>query len=390
MNSKPITSKKVTSKNVTPKKVISKISAVEEKEHQQQVLFSENELSSNQFTQTLEVSADGKQVIFDNDDYLSIEDQTELPAELNDQAQTDSVLEVKKSRPRWLWRIALALFTVVISIETFDFFVNGFAQSPIITSIYAAILSCLVVLAGSSILSEWSTLRQFKRREKLKQQANELLFNSDSVTVQNQDLLDVESFCQKITDNLPCDLCFEKEGEQAQAWQDALNSPHSNQELLQLYSRLVLSKVDEKAMAEIAKFSTEAVVLVSLSPVAIIDMLIILWRNLRMVNKVAGLYGLKLGYWSRIKLIRQVFVNMVYAGASELIADFGAEMIGADLLGKLSGRLAQGLGAGMLTARLGVKTMQLCRPIPFEDKPKLAHVRKEMLTTIKNLISRKV
>ncbi len=80
---------------------------------------------------------------------------------------------------------------------------------------------------------------------------------------------------------------------------------------------------------------------------------------------------------------------MVYAGASELIADFGTEMIGADLLGKLSGRLAQGLGAGMLTARLGVRTMQLCRPIPFDDKPKLGHVRREMLTTIKNLMSKK-
>ena len=141
-------------------------------------------------------------------------------------------------------------------------------------------------------------------------------------------------------------------------------------------------------MADIAKFSTEAVVLVALSPVALIDMLIILWRNLRMIDKVALLYGMKLGYWSRIKLIRQVFVNMVYAGASELITDFGSDMIGADLLGKLSGRLAQGLGAGMLTARLGVKTMQLCRPIPFEDKPKLVHVRREMLSTIKTLINR--
>lgn len=359
------------------------------KEHQQQVLFSENELLSNQLTKTSEVSNEGKQVIFDNKDYQPIEEQTELPAVLNEQTQ-DGIVGSKKRRPRWLWRIALTLLTVLIGIETFDFFVTGFAQSPIITSIYAIILACLAMLACSSLFTEWTTLRQFKRREKLKQQANHLLFDSISPTSQSEGNLDVATFCQKITDNLPCDLGFEKEGEQGKVWEDALSSPHTNQELLQLYSRLVLSKVDEKAMAEIAKFSTEAVVLVSLSPVAIIDMLIILWRNLRMINKVAGLYGLKLGYWSRIKLIRQVFVNMVYAGASELIADFGADMIGADLLGKLSGRLAQGLGAGMLTARLGVKTMQLCRPIPFEDKPKLGHVRKEMLTTIKNLISRKV
>jgi len=361
----------------------------DEQAHQQQILFSENELSSEDSTQAVKESEDGKQVVFNNQDYLPIDESIELPSVLNEQSLIENKPEIKKSRPRWLWRIALSLFTIVIGVETVDFFMNGFVQSPIITSIYGVILSCLIIITSSSVFSEWSTLRQFKRREKLKQQASELLINKESSTTQNTALLNVEGFCQNITESLPCDLLFDNEREHEKAWQDALNGQHSESELLQLYSRLVLSKVDEKAMAEIARFSTEAVVLVALSPVAIIDMLIILWRNLRMINKVAGLYGLKLGYWSRIKLIKQVFVNMVYAGASELIADFGTEMIGADLLGKLSGRLAQGLGAGMLTARLGVKTMQLCRPIPFDDKPKLGHVRREMLSTIKNLISQK-
>jgi putative membrane protein len=356
----------------------------DEKTHQQQILFSDNELLIDQITDEVKGSQDGEQIVFNNQDYLPIDENKELPA-LLDEATLEQNLAAVKSKPRWLWRIALTLLAGVIGVETADFFMAGFVNTPIITSVYAVILSCLVILASSSLLSEWSTLRQFKRREKLKHQACELLSHHKLAKEQNNSSLDVKTFCQKVSENLPCDLVSEQE----QAWQDALSAQYSDAELLQLYSRLVLTKVDEKAMAEIAKFSTEAVVLVALSPVALIDMLIILWRNLRMVNKVALLYGIKLGYWSRIKLIRQVFVNMVYAGASELIADFGTDMIGADLLGKLSGRLAQGLGAGMLTARLGVKTMQLCRPIPFEDKPKLAHVRSEMLSTIKNLISRK-
>ncbi len=349
---------------------------------QQQILFSDNELLNEQVTDEVTGSKDGEQVIFDNQDYLPIDENKELPVLSNEQT-FEQIMAGNKSKSRWLWRIALTLLAGVIGVETIDFFMTGFVSSPIITSVYAVILSCLVVLASSSVFSEWSTLRQFKRREKLKQQAYELLLHNQLAKGINS--FDVKTFCQKVSENLPCDLVSEQE----QAWQDALNEQYSDSELLQLYSRLVLTKVDEKAMAEIAKFSTEAVVLVALSPVAVIDMLIILWRNLRMINKVALLYGIKLGYWSRIKLIRQVFVNMVYAGVSELIADFGSDMIGADLLGKLSGRLAQGLGAGMLTARLGVKTMQLCRPIPFEDKPKLAHVRKEMLSTIKGLINSK-
>jgi len=356
--------------------------------HQQQILFSENELSDVELFSEVNNNG-GKQVIFDNQDYLPVEEQPELPTQQDSQPSTSGLLEERKKRPRWLWRIVFLLFTVLIGIETFDFFINGFIQSPITTSIFAIILSCLVIISSRVVLSEWSTLRQFKRREKLKKQVNELLLNSDDSIEKPTNQIDVRVFCQKITNNLPCDLLADNETNQEKIWQDALDNQYSDSELLTLYSRSVLSKVDDKAMAEVARFSTEAVVLVALSPIAIIDMLIILWRNLRMINKISGLYGLKLGYWSRIKLIKQVFVNMVYAGASELIADFGSDMIGADLLGKLSGRLAQGLGAGMLTARLGVKTMQLCRPIPFENKPKLAHVRKEMLTTIKSLISQK-
>lgn len=372
-------------KNVE-KKITSSAEKIPADSHHQQILFADNELASSQFGTASQATKDGKQILFNNQDYLPIEENNDYPIALEQTSLPEGESLASKQKPRWLWRIAFTLLAVIIGVETVDFFITGFVNSPILTSLYGIILTCLVVLASSALVSEWSTLRQFKRRQTLKQQAQQLLQQNDerskSETFKE---IDVENFCQKISNNLPCDLVSEQE----QAWQAALSGEYSSTELLQLYSRLVLTKVDEKAMREVAKFSTESVVLIALSPVALIDMLIMLWRNLRMINKVAGLYGLKLGYWSRVKLIRQVFVNMVYAGASELITDFGTDMIGADLLGKLSGRLAQGLGAGMLTARLGVKTMQLCRPIPFDDKPKLSHVRKEMLSTIKSLLTKK-
>jgi len=195
----------------------------------------------------------------------------------------------------------------------------------------------------------------------------------------------VEKFCQQLSKNLPCDLMSGHE----EKWQQALAGEYSDSELLQLYSKLVLTHVDKKVIAEISKFSTEAVVLVALSPVALIDMLVMLWRNLRMLDKISGLYGLKLGYWSRLRLIKQVFINMAYAGASELAADFGTEMLGADMLGKMSARLAQGLGAGLLTSRLGLRAMHLCRPLPFdENSPKLGEVRKEILSQLKSLVKK--
>jgi len=367
---------------------------------QQQIVFTENEEvvelgksghcqdrqykdknSSNNFTE---------QVLFENDDYLPTAlDENGLDeiglTELSSEHLHQDIVGVKKGNRSWLWGIISTLFITLIAIEAVDFFITGFEQSPIITSLYAILLTALSVVAGNALLREFTGLRQFKSRQKMKQTATELL-SIDGEELSERSNQRGKDFCDNISNSLPCDLVFDNPKEQ-QVWQDALTAGHSSSELVQLYSRVVLNKVDEKALNEVAKFSTEAVVLVALSPVALIDMLIMLTRNLRMINKIAGLYGLKLGYWSRIKLIKQVFVNMAYAGASELVADFGSDMLGAELLGKLSARFAQGLGAGMLTARLGAKTMELCRPIPFEEKPKLNQVRKKIAKQIKSLIA---
>jgi putative membrane protein len=358
-------------------------------QHQQQILFNESELLMTD-EQLIRQDTKGQgQIIFNNDDYMPVSDDMVSTSLVADNKQS---VMYKAKKPSWLLRGIVSLFIAVIGFELVDFFLVGFTQSPVITSLWALILVGVTTLAGSALLREYISLKQFKRREVLKGQAQTLLIkteaNYDSVIVdlaESEGALNVESFCQKISDNLPCDLVQEQE----EAWQAILAGDHSDAELVQLYSRVVLTKVDDKALTEVTKYSTEAIALVALSPFAVLDMLIMLVRNLKMINKIAGLYGLKLGYWSRIKLIKQVFINMVYAGTSELIADFGSEMIGADLLGKLSGRLAQGLGAGLLTSRLGIKTIELCRPIPMDEKPKLSQVRKKMLTAIKGLLANK-
>ncbi|PKH86626.1 YcjF family protein [Colwellia sp. Bg11-28] len=361
---------------------------------QQQILFSESdsvtEQSKGQFKDGEAGATFTEQVVFDNDTYLPMSlDENGLDevrkTELDDEQLHQDIDVVQGGKRSWLWRTIGTLFVILLAIEAVDFFIVGFEQSPIITSLYALLLASLTLVSTNYLWREFIGLKQFKNRQKMKQQATELLL-IDSEQLTEHSNKRGKDFCENISNNLPCDLVFDCPKEQ-QVWHDALAADYSSSELVQLYSRVVLSKVDEKALNEVAKFSTEAVVLIALSPVALIDMLIMLSRNLRMINKIAGLYGLKLGYWSRIKLIKQVFVNMAYAGASELVADFGSDMLGAELLGKLSARFAQGLGAGMLTARLGAKTMELCRPIPFKEKPKLTQVRKKIAQQIKALVS---
>ena len=329
-----------------------------EKYHQQ-ILFDEIKAD----TQKENLPALKEQIILDSDEITEVE-----IAVITESSSP-------KNKLNWLWRAAVLLLFILVVIETVEFFILSFSQQPIIASLYGALLTILLFITGGSLIREYRGLRQFKRREKFQAEVKVSLATNDNKKG--------EALCQRISSLLPSDLLSEEERQ----WQMDAETDLSDAEQIRLYSRQVLSKVDKKALDKISKFSTEAVVLVALSPIAIIDMLLMVWRNLKMIDEIANLYGLKLSYWSRVKLIKQVFVNMVYAGATELIADVGTELLGADLLGKLSARLAQGLGAGVLTARLGLKTMHLCRPIPFEqDAPKLKDVRKKLIHQIKELV----
>lgn len=92
--------------------------------------------------------------------------------------------------------------------------------------------------------------------------------------------------------------------------------------------------------------------MIAVSPLALVDMAFIAWRNLRLINRIATLYGIELGYYSRLRLFRPVLLNIAFAGASELVREVGMDWMSQDLAARLSARAAQGIGAGLLTARL--------------------------------------
>ena len=48
-----------------------------------------------------------------------------------------------------------------------------------------------------------------------------------------------------------------------------------------------------------------------------------------------------------------MLLNIAFAGASELVREVGMDWMSQDLAARLSARAAQGIGAGLLTARLG-------------------------------------
>ncbi|MGS3176507.1 YcjF family protein [Aeromonas sanarellii] len=285
----------------------------------------------------------------------------------------DELTEVEPAltpRPRRHRLLAWGLGAVgLLSLGQFGaFLVDQFASSPFWGGAWL-LASGLVAVGTAGVAGrEWLRLRTLKKRQDVRSRAEDLLAH--------QGVGQGQAFCEQLAE------CSGDKGREGyRTWLAQLDESHSDREVLTLYSQLVLTERDRLAQARVAKWSGEAAVLVALSPLATVDMMLMLWRNLRMIEDIADVYAIELGYWSRIRLIRQVFRNMLYAGATELVTEVGMDLLGAELTAKLSARAAQGVGAGLLTARLGLRTMEACRPLPWcaDEKPKLGELRKRLI-----------
>jgi putative membrane protein len=157
---------------------------------------------------------------------------------------------------------------------------------------------------------------------------------------------------------------------------DALNDG----ERVQLFAASVLTPLDKRAYQLVKIGARDIAALTALSPLGVLDGVIVLGRTLAMLRAIAQVYGVRPGAAATTALLRRTLRNVVAAGVGELVSDAAVETLGASLLSFLSTRAGQGVLNGVLAARLGLSAMQVCRPLPFADKelPSLKQLRKEL------------
>ena len=285
---------------------------------------------------------------------------------LASEEQDDMAGSVSWSQPprkrrigRWVM-LSLVLLVAAVSIESALLIVESFQQHWLLGSLWAGGLALAVMTLVFFIGREWLLLRRLKRRwlRQQQQQSPQQLLTA----LQHPDL--------------------------RHSWEQTEQPYWSQEEREERFEIDILSRVDQQAQRVISKRAAESAALVAVSPSSIADMLLLLWRNQRMVSDVARCYGVELGYWSRLRLWRQILTNLAYAGLSELAVDLGAQWLSAELMTKLSARAGQGLGAGLLTARLGFQVVQLTRPLPFKHvkKPGYTRLQKDILSQLSQLL----
>lgn len=298
---------------------------------------------------------------------IDVSDEFELQDVSNDApVDLDVVYESRQKRP-WL-KLWLALAGTAIITESVLGIWQAFESSFFLGILYSGLGVLSLGIIGRLIFKEIKALIKLKRLEKVRADAERLL-QSEQVGEASKWL---ESQLKQVSPQF------------ATEFKTLVKSHHTDKELVMLYDTQVLQYIDNEAQQIVATSASGSALLVALSPMATLDMAAVLWRGTRMIEKISDLYGVRLGYRSRLKLYKMLLTQMVFVGGTELIADLATTSLGAELLGKLSARSAQGVSAGIFTARLGIKTMELCRPIPtFDKRPvRLHHVVKQVFKSL--------
>ncbi len=287
----------------------------------------------------------------------TLEFETE-PAQ-SDLLPSSEITAAPRKRFRWLAVLVSAAFGLIVMgatlsitqlIETF------FARSPVLGWLALALAGLLALAALAMVVREAVGLMRLNQIESLQEKSSRAI-NLDERQSAESALAELES----LYINRP-EMTWHLN--QFKSHRDDILDPRDR---MRLAERHLMEPLDAMAHKIIARRARRVTLLTTVTPAAALDILFVATQNFGMLREIATLYGGKPSTLATFKLARMVITHLAVAGGLSLSDSFIQHFIGKGLLGKLSARFGEGAVNGILTARIGLATSVLCRPIPSQS-----------------------
>ncbi|KUJ80408.1 hypothetical protein AVO45_04980 [Ruegeria marisrubri] len=275
------------------------------------------------------------------------------------QAAARVVAHKPSALTKWFWGLALAVIGAAVSVWAWDFAASLLTRAPILGGIVTGLLVALVLVVLALVARELAAIGRLSRVDGLRRAADAALVDEDLAQA------------RVVSDRL---LSFYRGREDTRWGSERLRERAGDQfdaaALLNLTEDELLSPLDAAASREVEAAARQVATVTALVPLALADVLTALAASLRMIRRIAEIYGGRTGFIGSWRLTRAVFVHLVATGAVAVGDDMLEPVLGGSILGKLSRRFGEGLVNGALTARVGVAAMEVCRPLPFSARHK--------------------
>ncbi len=252
------------------------------------------------------------------------------------------------------------LFSIIIIGTVYDATMTAssmLSNAPILGVVYLVMLFSLIGIIGVAMVKQYLGYQKIKRIDALQERGaafvkaptGDVVAYAKEVIApykyhDNQDIVNRAHVLDKEIDNLMHDEVLERLDEQ------------------------LLQPLDKLARESIVKYANQTALSTAISPVAIIDAVLILSRSHVMVHDIAKTYGYRPNLIGEITLFKKVFAALAFASVTDILANHSHDILGTSLLSKLSVHGAQGVANGILVARVGLGTIKSCRPLQYKEK----------------------
>jgi putative membrane protein len=136
-------------------------------------------------------------------------------------------------------------------------------------------------------------------------------------------------------------------------------------DLIDIAERELMVSCDAAVAREIAQAAKRASLVTAMSPRAFIGLIFVLGNVIRLTRRTAEIYGGRPGLLGLLKLARSIIAHLTITGGMAAGDSLVQQLVGHGLAAKLSARLGEGVLNGLLTTRVGLSAMMVCRPMPF-------------------------
>ncbi len=268
------------------------------------------------------------------------------------------------ARPRsrlsaWFWAAFTALFSFVLSVAAWNFVTGLLAQNRLLGGLALVLVAVFVGLLLLVALRELAAFARLKRVDGIRAEAEAAVGSGDLKAARH--LVGRLAGLYGGRRDLAWNLTRLKERQAELLDADAL---------LGLAEAELLGPLDQAARREIEAAARQVATVTALVPLALADVVTALAANLRMIRRIADLYGGRSGLLGSWRLTRAVMTHLVATGVVAVGDDMVHSLAGGHVLSKLSRRFGEGVVNGTLTARVGVAALEVCRPLPFRSLPR--------------------
>lgn len=275
--------------------------------------------------------------------------------------RTVAALGARRASPLWrfFWWAATTLVGFLASVAAWRFVMGLLATNPVLGWTAAALFGAFLLALVLVTLRELAAYARLSRLDGVHKAATAALAANDAAAA------------RKVIERLAILYADRPET----GWGRARLSERAAESfeadtILHMAETELLGPMDQAARREIEAAARQVATVTALVPLALADVAAALTANMRMIRRIAEIYGGRAGTFGGWRLMRTVLTHLVATGAVAVGDDLIETVAGGGLLSKLSRRFGEGVVNGALTARVGVAAMEVCRPLPFDRLPK--------------------